>query len=419
MNDDLFRREAIDARNEQWMGSVRLTATPLAWPMAALGMIGVLIAALLLALGSYTRKERVSGRLQPAAGVLAVLAPADGVVSRLQVVEGQTVARDQPLLRIASVQQAAQGPALGAALRTELEQQRRTLQADVRSAAASGLAREAAARERIASLQRQLAIAQQRLRLRREQATSAHDMLQRIQPLQEQRIVSTVQVQEYRSRALDADAQAETAAQDALDAAQQLAQARADLTALRSDNAQAQSQLSRALSEVSQDAARNALQDEVQLRAARAGTVSELATELGQSVSRGQRLLALLPDKSPLRAELWVPSRAIGAVRPGTRVAIRYDAFPHQTYGQGYGHVIALAGSPSPAAEVPLRDGERAAQPAYRVWVAIDQHPRIPAAALRAGMTVQADLLLERRRLYRFVFDPLRGLRDAAAGPSP
>jgi membrane fusion protein len=49
-------------------------------------------------------------------------------------------------------------------------------------------------------------------------------------------------------------------------------------------------------------------------------------------------------------------------------------------------------------------------EPLFRITVALDGPP--VAAQLAAGMRLQADVLLERRRLIEWLFEPLLGLRS-------
>jgi membrane fusion protein len=49
------------------------------------------------------------------------------------------------------------------------------------------------------------------------------------------------------------------------------------------------------------------------------------------------------------------------------------------------------------------------AEPMFRITVALDGPP--VAEPLSAGMRLQADVLLERRRLVEWLFEPLLGLR--------
>jgi membrane fusion protein len=57
--------------------------------------------------------------------------------------------------------------------------------------------------------------------------------------------------------------------------------------------------------------------------------------------------------------------------------------------------------------------GQQAAGPVYRVLVSLDDGvPGLDgrADALRAGMTLQADLVLEERRIVEYLFAPVLGL---------
>ncbi|WP_242107016.1 HlyD family secretion protein [Luteimonas aquatica] len=414
MTEDLFRREVLDARKEQWLGTVRLTSSRLGWPMAIVAAAAVLALLLVLAFGSYARKERVQGRLIPADGLPSVAAPAKGVVARVLVREGQPVRRGQDLLELSSDLDAPQLPGgLSAAIGAELERKRTRLQADLADLRQGEGQRAAALRAKIASLSQQRAAAEQRHRLRDAQAASARAMLERVRPLEKQQIVSAVQIQGYENAALEAEASAQASRQEQLDIEQTLAAARAELQVLPLDTGLRRSEIERTLADVSQERARNRVEGGLRLRAPRAGTVAGLGVAAGDAVVQGQRLLTLIPQGSALRAELWVPSRAAGALRVGTRVAMRFHAFPYQRYGQRYGRVVELSGSALPAQEIQARSGIRLDAPAYRAVIALD--PGSGALPLRATMTLDADLLLERRRLYQFLLDPLR----AGAGAAP
>jgi membrane fusion protein len=409
MTEPLFRREVLDARNAQWLGTVRLSSTRLAWPMAALAVVAIVVLLSILVFGSYTRKERVQGRLVPAAGLLAVVAPQDGVVTHVAVGEGGRAARGAALLELSADADAAGGrDGLSAAIGDELRHKRERLDADLGDLLTTQRQQADALRIEIASLARQQDAAAQRARLLDQQAAKARALLDRVRPLEKERIVSAVQIQGYESAALAAEAEAESGRRERLDAERGLAESRARLAALPIDIATRRNALQRDLADVSQDSARNRAIGGLALRAQRAGTVSGLSVQAGDSVRQGQRLLSLIPSGSPLRAELWVPSRAAGVLRVGTRVAMRYDAFPYQRYGQRFGRVVEVAGSASSPQEIETRTGLRRDAPAYRVVVAAERGD--DALPLRAGMTVDADLLLERRRLYALLLDPLRRL---------
>ncbi|WP_428695934.1 HlyD family secretion protein [Stenotrophomonas chelatiphaga] len=145
------------------------------------------------------------------------------------------------------------------------------------------------------------------------------------------------------------------------------------------------------------------------LRARVAGTVTSILIKPGQALTTGQTALSLSPQESPLVAELWVPSSAIGFVNVGKPVTLRYEAYPFQKFGQQRGRVLSVSRSAaSPGAQSHLL-GTTVSAPRYRVEVALDQQV-MPVygnnEALKPGMALEADISLESRRLIEWVFDP-------------
>lgn len=91
MTTTLFRREVFEHQQAKWLGSIHL-ARPLSFTLVTL--TAVVLSLLLVAFlyfGEYTRKVRVAGTLQPAAGALKLVAPAAGVLSESRVKEGDAV----------------------------------------------------------------------------------------------------------------------------------------------------------------------------------------------------------------------------------------------------------------------------------------------------------------------------------------
>jgi membrane fusion protein len=93
-------------------------------------------------------------------------------------------------------------------------------------------------------------------------------------------------------------------------------------------------------------------------------------------------------------------------------VVLRYDAFPYERFGQYRGKIVDIG-------QNVWTQGERvgplsAKEPVYRVDVALDSQ-RVNALgqefALRPGMLVNADLLLERRTLLEWIFEPVLQLK--------
>jgi membrane fusion protein len=119
-----------------------------------------------------------------------------------------------------------------------------------------------------------------------------------------------------------------------------------------------------------------------------------------------------------MEVHLFAPSRAIGFIRPGQEVQLRYQAYPYQKFGIHRGTVMAVSRSVVAPAEVPQPMADASREPVYRIRVAIE-HQQVMAygepQALRAGMAVEADVIVDRRRLIEWVFEPLYSLAGRSA----
>jgi membrane fusion protein len=153
-------------------------------------------------------------------------------------------------------------------------------------------------------------------------------------------------------------------------------------------------------------------QDEKRSRIVRApidGTLATLDVVAGSTIRPQQLLATVVPRDSVLVAEVYVPSRAVGMVRPGQVVRLLYDAFPHQQFGAARGQVAAIAGFVSLPGEMPGVAGQREASYKVRIRIA-DDYVRDGQGrfALRPGMALAAEIILERRSLTDWFLGPLR-----------
>lgn len=413
----LFRNEVLEATRGEWLGSISL-ATPISFTwFAVLGLALAIALVLFLVLGHYTRRASVAGQLIPAAGMMTVTNPSSGRVTRALVREGQQVSAGQPLIEVSGDLSTSMGEThavVGRQLRDEEAQLRATL-ADV---APRAEAQKKDLQTRIGMLKTQIAQIDVQLALQRKQAASARQLVEKIQPLRKSGIVSVFQFEQQQSVALEQQAQVKALMRQRLDTQQQLSALRAQLAQLPLDTASKANDLRVKLSQLDASLAENEVERATVLRAPRAGTVATMLVKPGQAVGAGQTLLSILPQGSNLEAQLLVPSAAIGFVEPGNQVVLRYQAYPYQKFGQQYGRVLQVSRSALSGSEAASLLGQPAATPLYRVLVALD-HQSIAAygkaETLRAGMALNADILLERRSLLEWAFEPLYGLRQHLA----
>jgi membrane fusion protein len=169
----------------------------------------------------------------------------------------------------------------------------------------------------------------------------------------------------------------------------------------------------RQLANVAQSLAQNEMQRAVVMRAPRDGMVSAVLLKQGQMANANQTLLSILPLGSELQAQLLVPSRAVGFIEPGNTVVLRYQAFPYQKFGQQFGRVTDISRSALSPADVNALVGQQVKEPLYKVMVTLESQQVIAYGhpeSVKPGMALDADIMMDRRSLIEWVFEPLYGI---------
>ncbi|EAN8329677.1 HlyD family efflux transporter periplasmic adaptor subunit [Salmonella enterica] len=145
------------------------------------------------------------------------------------------------------------------------------------------------------------------------------------------------------------------------------------------------------------------------------GVVSSILFYRGQNVSIGETIISLLPSNSFFIAELFVPSNAMGFIKTGNKVVLRYQAYPYQKFGQQYGEIYQISRNILTPRELTSVTGSQIQSPFYRVLVKLE-HQYVPVydkkETLMSGMLINADILTDKRTLIEWVLEPLYGLKE-------
>ena len=353
---DLYRTQARDAAARAG-STIVLLSPPAAWWGSALALILLGMAVTFVCSASYAQKVSLGGELLPAHDAVRIVSGMAGVVIERHAEDGQRVRRGQLLF---IVQGEHLTPQAGSSASTQ--------------------------RRRIAHAEAALAQATARITALRAGVGLAADGVRTLEPLVDAGDVALDTLRSRRRELLELRANLASAEQ------QRLAQ-RNELAALRAEWQQA-------------------------VVAPIDGVVAAPLVERGQAVVSGEQLAQLVPPHATLKAYLHAPSRAIAEISPGATVHLRYPAFPHQKFGVYAGKVVEVSSTSLRPQFVagqgrylgPLLDGIGAREPLYRVVVELPaQSVSLDGRthALRHGMTVDADVLLRRRRIVHWMLDPL------------
>jgi len=392
-----------------------LDPDPPHWAARGLAYFIITIFALMiLALVVVHVPEVVSGRfaLIPTQGTDPVRAPRDGMVSEVTAVEGGRVAADSMLFLVRSPSMADRS-AEQRTLQTNLKADEgrlaittSQLETRRRADAAEGRRLE----DQVNYLDRLVASKQRRLTLTRELADSASS--------------GAKSGSVGRLEASRLELEAATLAEEVQAAENDRDEAKAAIQRLKQDSAARElefQETKRGLQE-SMETERiriasleadlvNSTDKGMVVRAPCAGTVLRLRVgSPGAVVKEGEILSELACEGDRLQAELILPQAGVPLVQAGQQVKLRFDAFPYQRYGIRFGKVRWLGPS-----GVTSKDSG-----AFRALVDVaDQAFRVRGQMqpLLPGMGGQGDILVGRRSLVSYAFEPIRALKESFAEP--
>jgi membrane fusion protein len=408
----LFRPAAVAANRRDALGPIVL-ARPVSFGI--LTGFGVLIASVLgalLAFGAYSAHSTLRGRLVPDRGVIDIHSPQLGTITDKRVAEGQHVERGAVLFVVSSERLTrALGPAQSA-VGERLSGRRRSLETQIADTHALERLEQASLEESRSSLSAETAMLERSIDAQRERVRMAEDAVERYRRIRAQGFASEDLLLAKQADLLDQRSRLQGLERETSGIGRQLddVTARAASLELRYRNQIAE--LERSVTAADLDIAENEARREIVVVAPANGIVTGIAAVIGQPVDSSVPLAFLVPSGSRLRAELYAPSRAVGFISVGEDVLLRYEAFPYQKFGHYHGTVEAVSQTAVPPG---ARPGDATAlEPVYQIVVALESQNVLAYGTpreLRAGMAVEADVLLETRRLYEWVLEPLYSLR--------
>ena len=416
----LFRAEVLAERGTQWLGTVLIVPRKshrfftLFALLALTGVLGLIFFA------EYTRKARINGWLVPHDGVVRVVAQRAGVVVGLHVTEGAAVRKGDKLVTLSDELQSR----LGATQEqiTQLLAERRASLIDERRQRQQLLGqRQKALVGRTETLRAELAQVTEEITLLRSRVTIAERAETQHKQLQPLGLISDLQLQKVAAETLEQRARLAALERTRLAAERDLMNEEAALRDLPLNIGREIAILERDIVGLEQEQAEAEARREIVLLAPLDGTATAIQAELGTTVSTDVPLLSIVPMNSRLEAHLYSPSRAVGFVRPGQHVSLRYEAYPYQKFGLQHGVVTSVSRSSVSPAELPPQlsgvtsltkaDGT-SPEPIYRITVGLaSETVTADDRPLQPGMLLSADVELERRRLYEWTLEPLYALQ--------
>ncbi|RSZ55520.1 HlyD family efflux transporter periplasmic adaptor subunit [Massilia atriviolacea] len=405
----LFRLQALEHAGARQYGKVILARAPGQRALTLLfAGIALAIVAFFLSF-STTRKAQSQGLLLPTGGVIRVIPGRVGTIVERRVRDGQAVAAGEVLFVLSGKRTSAAAGSTEQTVAALLHQRRESYRGELDQVIEQAAQRATAARRRVDDIGAELARVAEQIALQEDRLALAREAFGRFEGLARTSYISPSQLSDKRAELLEQRQRLAELVRLRTVTERAAGEARAQLREIGPQAQRERAALERSMRALDQDLAENQAQSDIVLRAPIDGVVTAVAGDIGQSVTPDATLAAVLPASAQLEAEIYVPSRLIGFIQPGMAVALRYQAFPYQKFGQHPARVREVAHTSSRPADTALA-AAGAAEPMYRLRLTLERQSVSAygkAVPLKSGMLVDASIALDRRRLHEWVLEPL------------
>lgn len=406
----LFRTEAVDGRRPKAYGRI-IFVRPLSF--AVLTTVAAAVACTIIGFfiwGRYTQHTTLVGQLVPTAGVIAVHAPQAGTIVEKHVSEGDRVSADQLLFLVSSEIYSEQGGAFQQAVGAQLSLQEESLLRQIEHTRFLERQERDTLELELQSLKAEHIRVAAMLENTRERQELSQQTLERYARVAENGAISQEEFNAMRGQHLDAQTRLQSMEREEASFSRQIVDTEARLKTLEARYAAQLADLERAVATARRSLTENESRRLVAIRAPTAGTATGVLGEVGQIADPTRAMLAIVPEHAILEAQLMAPSRAIGFIRPGSPVMLRYDAYPYQRFGHHRGVLRSVSRAAIGIGSAAAEAGQAREEPMYQIRVDLPSQTVNAYGEphnLQAGMIVQADVLQETRRLYEWVLEPL------------
>lgn len=411
---DLFRKEAIDHQGQKLDGEVTIaTHMSFTWILGLIVGI-VIIGCTYLILGEYHRKEVVSGYLRPTTGLSKVYPLTTGVIDEVFVEEGQVVRKGQLLARIRMERLLTSGSDVNDVIVSELIKQKYFINENLKNQKLLADVSVKKLESQIASTEFQVDQAKKQLTLLNKRVILSKKRVADTELLIKKQFASNADLESVKDNYFAIQQQAEDLEARLLTQQELLSQYRFELIQMPMNQKEVESQLRSQLADINQQISQAESQGSYDVRSQRSGRISNLLVKPGMMAQSNYPLMAVLPENTKLEAVLFVPTRAYGFVQKGQSTRMRYQAFPYQRFGIYEGVIKSVSKSILLPNETTLPVSLK--EPMYQVVVELaSQNAKAYGASvpLQAGMLLEADIMVDSRSLFEWLFEPIYSIKGA------
>ena len=376
----------------------------------------VLLLCTALLFGSYSRVETAQGILVPNGISAKVFARHDGVIDKIFVKEGQIVQAGQRLAIVRTEFPNINGLIESQQLiKSNMIQQSSTSKQIIISKDRSNneIAR---LNFTIVALKKQCKILYDQLEVQRKLVDSISTSYKKIMPVVERGYVSRLEFERRHQSLLNEEENTLRIQQQIESAILDIKRSEAEKKKVELENKLDAANNVTSMEMLKQQNEKMVSENNYSVVSPISGRVTSIQINVGNNTVASMPLMVIIPDGSSLKADIFLPSKAIGFVKQGQEVRLLYDAFPYQKFGTFSAKIATVshfAISPQET-NAPFKIEE----PVYKL-TAIPKNQEVLAYGknihLQPGMTLRANIILERESFIQWIVEPIKAATNRKA----
>ncbi|WP_368925692.1 HlyD family secretion protein [Serratia marcescens] len=391
--NSLFRPEALQHKKNAWLGDFTVSA-PSVLPIALWSAAAVLLVAILLLFTTYAKRVPVTGRVIYTPSAAEAVFNHEGIIGRIEVRQGERVKKGDVIATF-SRDVAYAGGGMNQALQDAAQRQLTELQKRAGERRKEGEEERLRLREKVGAKEREMVAIQAAAVAESERVAGLKKRMELYQQLLQKGITTVQEKIERENEYHNSIAQLNTHRIN-------IARVKGELLQFVDELARSESQEKQSITDIQQQ--KVTLQQQVinasavvesRVVAPLDGVVASMSILEGQRVAAGAIAAVVVPENARPFVEMWIPPSALQEVKTGQHVFMRVASLPWEWFGKVSGTVAAISASPEA-----LSGNNRR----FRVLIT----PDVGTRALPVGVDVEADILTTHRRIWEWLFLPLK-----------
>lgn len=410
-NKSLFREDAINNNQVRFCGQILLTRPYSIRVLTILFSLLFISIFLFIIFFSYSRKINVSGTLLPVDGIIRILPSESGIIDEVLVQEDQVIKQGEPLFILKNLKFLP----IQADTEKFLLERKANLIDDHQILLKQYSVKTQSAKQSKNNLEEERNLLESQIVTQKERVDIAINLVQKYKNLIDSKSISPVEYDQRKSDLLDQQS-------ILFDLQRKLTSINRDINNLDIELLQLPLQQERdyttyiqELNSIEKEIAENDAQKFIIISAPKDGTISTIMVSKGQSIEENSLIATILPTDFKLEANLFIPSSSLGFIKLGMPVLLRYQAYPYQKFGQHKGIINEISSNSVQINELKSLgiysqqfNNEKDAY--YRVRVKLEKQNVLAYGQhypLHTGMTLEANIMLENRKIYEWILEPL------------